>query len=113
MCAVAQGVIFGLILLNIFSNGLVMKGRSAWMKCADDSKFGSIVIMQGDRGMIQEALTDLEDRTNRNGMKFNITECKVMHLGTNNMNFHYKVEAYQLKTSLEEKGVGVLVGGSN
>lgn len=83
------------------------------MKCADDSKFGSIVIMQGDRGMIQEALTDLEDRPNRNGMKFNTTECKVMHLGTNNMNFHYKLEAYQLETSVEEKGVGVLVGGSN
>ena len=90
-----------------------MKGSSAWMKPADDSKFGSIVIMQEDRCMIQEALTDLDDQTNRNGMKFNITECKVMHLGTNNMNFHYKLEAYQLETSVEEKDLGILVDGGN
>lgn len=32
-----------------------------------------------------------------------------MHLGTNNMNFHYKLRAYQLKTSVEEKDLGVLV----
>lgn len=51
-----------------------MKGGSVQIKFADDSKFVSIVIMQEDRGMIQEALPDLEDRTNRNGMKFNITE---------------------------------------
>lgn len=87
-----------------------MECRSVWMKFVDDSKFGTIVIMQ-DQGMIQEALTDLEGWTNRNGMKFNITECRVMHLGTNNTNFHYKLEAYQLKTSVEEKGLGVLVDG--
>lgn len=79
------------------------------MKFADDSKFGSIAIMQEDGGMIQEALTDLEDQTNRNGMKFNITEYKVMRLGTNNMNFHYKLEAYQFETSVEEKDLGILV----
>lgn len=33
-----------------------------------------------------------------------------MHLGTNNMTFHYKLEAYQL-TSVEEKDLGVLVDG--
>lgn len=76
------------------------------MKFVDDSKFGTIVIMQD-----QEALADLEGWTNRNGMKFNITECKVMHLGTNNMTFHYKLEAYQLTTSVEEKDLGVLVDG--
>lgn len=80
------------------------------MKFIDDSKFGTIVIMQ-DQGMIQEALADLEGWTNRNGMKFNITECEVMHLGTNNMAFHYKLEAYQLTTSVEEKDLGVLVDG--
>lgn len=80
------------------------------MKFVDDSKFGTIVTMQG-QGMIQEALTDLEGWTNRNGMKFNITECKVMHLGTNNMIFHYKLKAYQPKTSIEEKDLGVLVDG--
>lgn len=80
------------------------------MKFIDDSKFGTIVIMQ-DQGMIQEALADLEGWTNRNGMKFNITECEVRHLGTNNMTFHYKLEAYQLTTSVEEKDLGVLVDG--
>lgn len=80
------------------------------MKFVDGSKFGTTVIMQ-DQAMIQEALTDLGGWTNRNGMKFNITECKVMHLGTNNMNFHYKLKAYQLKTSIEEKDLGVLVDG--
>lgn len=65
-----------------------MKDRTAWMKFANDSKSGSMPFSQEGRGMVQEALTDLEDRTNRNGMKFNITESKVRHFGTNNMNFH-------------------------
>lgn len=80
-----------------------MKDRTAWMKFANDSKCGSLLFMWEGWGMIQEALTDLEDRTNRNGMKFNITESKAKHLGTNNMNFHYKLEAYQLKTNVKEK----------
>lgn len=57
-CAVAQGVVLGLILFNIFSNGLVMKGRSAWMKSADNPKFGSTAVMQEDQGMVQEGSTD-------------------------------------------------------
>lgn len=87
-----------------------MECRIVWMKFVDDSRGGTIVIMQ-DQSMIQEALTDLEGWTDRNGMKFNITDCKVMHLGTNNTNFHYKLKAYQLKTSVEEKDLGVLVDG--
>lgn len=63
--------------------------------------------MQDNWGIIQESLTELENRTSRNGMKSNITDCKVMHLGTSNMNFHYQLKAYQLETSIEEKDLGV------
>lgn len=65
-----------------------MKGGSVQMKFVDDGKFGSIVIVAKGWGMIQEAVPDLEDQRNRNGMKLNTAECKGMHLGTNNMNFH-------------------------
>lgn len=76
------------------------------MKFVDDSMFGSIIITQDNWGMIQESLTDLENQTHRNGMKPNITECEAVHLGTNNMNFHYKLKAYQLETSIAEKDLG-------
>lgn len=38
-----------------------MKGGSLQMKCADDGKFGGIVIVEEGWGMIQEAVPDLED----------------------------------------------------
>lgn len=36
-------------------------------------------------------------------MKFNSTKCKVMHSGTNNKNFCYKLGAHQLEIVQEEK----------
>lgn len=39
-------MVLGLTLLNIFINKLVMKGGSLQMKCADDGKFGGIVIVE-------------------------------------------------------------------
>lgn len=36
-------------------------------------------------------------------MKFNSTKCKVMHSGTNNENFCYKLGAHQLEMVQEEK----------
>lgn len=36
-------------------------------------------------------------------MKFNSTKCKVMHSGTNNKNFCYKLGAHQLEMVQEEK----------
>lgn len=41
-------------------------------------------------------------------MKFNSTKCKVMHSGTNNENFCYKLGAHQFEIVQEEKDSGLI-----
>ena len=41
-------------------------------------------------------------------MKFNSTKCKVMHSGTNNENFCYKLGAHHLEIVQEEKDSGLI-----
>lgn len=47
-------------------------------------QFGGINIVEKHWDIIGEAPRDFEERSNRNGMKFNIAKCISMHLGTNN-----------------------------
>lgn len=58
--------------------------------------------------IIQEELDDLDDCSKRSKMKFNSTKCKVMHSGTNNENFCYKLGAHQLEIVQEEKDLGLI-----
>lgn len=58
---------------------------------------------------IQEALDNLLDWSNRNGMQFNSTKCTVIHLEANTKNFYYKLRSQSLAVSEEKRYLGVLV----
>ncbi len=51
-------------------------------KFADDTKLGQ---RAGTRECMQEALDNLCLRAYRWGMQFNVSKCKVMHFGHNNV----------------------------
>lgn len=79
------------------------------MKFASNDKVGGMVNIEEDWNIIQGELDELEARNDRNGLKFNSTNFKVMHLGSNKKNFCYKVGAYQLEAAEEERDLGVWV----
>ena len=43
------------------------------------------------------------------GMRFNIPKCKIMHVGTNNPGFKYKMGGIELQEVDEEKDIGILI----
>ena len=45
-------------------------------------------------------------------MSFNISKCKVMHIGNKNPNFTYEMNGHLLETVAEEKDVGVFISSS-
>ena len=42
-------------------------------------------------------------------MRFNIPKCKIMHVGTNNPGFKYKMGGIELQEVDEEKDIGILI----
>jgi len=58
---------------------------------------------------IQRDLDRLERWACMNHMKFNMAKCKVLHMGRGNLKHKYRLGGEWLKSSSEEKGLGVLL----
>ena len=83
---VPQGSVLGPILFLIFINDLdsVAPMVDIIRKFADDTKVGNGVKTMKDREELQEALDKLNNWADVRGMEFNVSKCKVMHVGHNN-----------------------------
>jgi len=78
-------------------------------KFADDTKGAKVIRSLQDNHVMQEAISKLCDWATTWSMKFNVSKCKVMHLGKKNPNFQYTMEGKQMITTEEERDVGVLI----
>ncbi len=63
----------------------------------------------GDRDILQETLDNLFKWAEDWGMQFNLTKCKIMHIGRNNPRYKYTMGGVELSEVEEEKDVGVLI----
>ena len=61
------------------------------------------------RATLQKDLDRLEEWTNKNLMKFNKDECKVLHLGKHNPGVQHRLGSTRLGSSSVERDLGVLV----
>ena len=59
-----------------------------------------------DRNALQEDLRRLSEWTEAWQMRFNVSKCKVMHLGSRNMLWNYSMGGQHLKVVREERDLG-------
>jgi hypothetical protein len=79
------------------------------VKFADDTKGGKAVTSTEDRDKLQQALDCLCEWADSWGMSFNLSKCKIMHVGLHNPQYEYFMNGTKLGTTEEERDIGVLV----
>jgi hypothetical protein len=111
LSGVPQGSVLGPLLFLIFINDLddAAAGCDLLRKFADDTKLGKKMATQQDSTELQESLNKVLEWAATWGMEFNVSKCKVMHLGTRNPKFEYQMAGQKLKDVTEEKDIGVFV----
>ena len=74
-------------------------------KFADDTKLCKTVKDNSDRQELQQTLDCLVQWSEKHGMAFNASKCKVLHVGKNNPRFEYRINGIIVKETDSEKDV--------
>ena len=108
---VPQGSVLGPLAFIIFINDLddCTKLITIMNKFADDTKCGNVIKNPNDIVILQKCLDDLTSWADKWGMSFNVTKCKVVHVGRTNPRAVYSMNGTDLKPSDAERDIGVKV----
>ena len=104
---IPQGSILGPVLFVIYINDLPEIIKSSCKIFADDTKLYS---SPKDKDILQADLLSLLKWSDKWQLKFNISKCGILHIGTNNPKFDYYMDndmSIKLKEVSSEKDVGV------
>lgn len=111
---VPQGTVLGPVLFSVYIDDLETETVKRELdvkiiKFADDTKGAKIIRGPDDRDNLQEALDCLCEWADKWGMKFNLSKCKVMHVGKHNQKYEYFMNGEKIGTTEEERDIGVAV----
>ena len=109
LSGVPQGSVLGPILFLIYINDLDNGIKNWILKFADDTKIFSAVSSDLDRLRLQNDLDNLLSWAVEWQMTFNVTKCKVMHLGHNNDAHSYYMDGKALEAVDQEKDLGIII----
>jgi hypothetical protein len=111
---VPQGSVLGPILFLVFINNLDAMAHLSTVikKFADDTKLGQVIKSQSDRELLQGCLDQMEEWAEKWGMAFNVSKCKVMHVGQRNPGYEYLMGGVVLGETKEERDIGITVSSN-
>jgi len=94
---------------GVLSELLIVLVSSSHVKFANDTELCGAVDRLEGRDAIQGDLDRLESWACVNCMKFSNVKCKVLHMGRGNPKHKYRLGGEWIKSSSEEKDLGMLV----
>ena len=114
LSGVPQGSVLGPLAFIVYINDidLIVHLIMLLLKFADDTKVGHKAVNDADRIALQTCLDELYEWSEKWGMSFNIEKCKIMHVGKKNPSFDYTMNGVKLKSTEQEKDIGVLIHSS-
>jgi ribonuclease P/MRP protein subunit RPP40 len=107
--AVPQGSVLGPALFLLFINDLDSEIVNWLLMFADDTNLFGKVNNEVGRDLLQRDLQRLVEWTSKWQMQFNISKCKVMHLGSGNGNYRYFMDSRELEVVTEDKDLGIQI----
>ena len=109
LSGVPQGSILGPLLFIIFINDIDDGIVHRLLKFADDTKIYGSVATEEEVEKLQHDLNLLYEWSSEWNMLFNLSKCKVLHLGYNNKQTEYYMNGHKLEAVTSERDLGVII----
>ncbi|KAI8480560.1 hypothetical protein Bbelb_416830 [Branchiostoma belcheri] len=106
---IPQGSVLGPILFVIYINDLPEAVASGIKIFADDSKLYKTVHDKTGEDALQQDLNTVGEWSQAWQLLFNVTKCKVLHLGRTNQKNSYSLGGQTIEETVEEKDLGVTI----
>lgn len=106
---VPQGSVLGPILFLIYINDLDENIVAKLGKFADDTKLCKGISNHQDANILKQDLDKIYTWSLEWQMLFNVDKCTVIHMGKNNIQFHYKLGENIIQSSQKERDLGVII----
>ena len=106
---VPQGSVLSPILFLIFIDDIDNGIKSRISKFADDTKISMPTFNLENCNLLQNDINSLCEWAEKWQMSFNADKCNVIHFGSNNTNYPYKMFDQLLNKSSSEKDLGIVI----
>ena len=106
---IPQGSVLGPLFFAIFINDLPSLLRNKVLLFADDTKIYSSISRANPISSLQDDINACIEWSVMWQLPFNISKCKILHIGQFNPRYCYKMDGMDIVKVNEEKDLGVLI----